>query len=114
MKKTQVNNKRKLSIRNILKKNPLKEQKKKTTENRKQKKSVMLFSIRNKIFICFIVPIIFMVIVGASAYNKASDGMTDKFKETSVQTIKMTREYLDMTNSFIKSEFIFPFFYISA
>lgn len=104
MKKTQVNNKRKLSIRNILKKNPLKEQKKKTTENRKQKKSVMLFSIRNKIFICFIVPIIFMVIVGASAYNKASDGMTDKFKETSVQTIKMTREYLDMTNSFIKSE----------
>lgn len=62
------------------------------------------FSIRNKIIICFLVPIVFMVVVGVSAYNKASDGMTDKFKETSVETIKMMREYLDMTNSFIKSE----------
>ena len=45
-----------------------------------------------------------MVVVGVSAYNKASDGMTEKFKETSIETIKMMREYLDMTNSFIKSE----------
>lgn len=73
-----------------------------TDKNRKDQK--ILFSIRNKIFICFFVPIVFMVIVGTSAYNKASDGMADKFKETSLETVKMMREYLDMTNSFIKSE----------
>ena len=67
-------------------------------------KKAILFSIRNKIIICFLVPIAFMVVVGVSAYNKASDGMTEKFKETSIETIKMMREYLDMTNSFIKSE----------
>lgn len=76
----------------------------KDSNNKDNKKEFMLFSIRNKIFICFIVPIVFMIVVGVSAYNKASDGMTEKFKETSVQTIKMTKEYLDMTNSFIKSE----------
>jgi len=79
--------------------------KEKITKNiTKIKKNSMIFSIRNKIFICFIVPIVFMVIVGWSAYNKASEGMSDKFRETSTQTIKMTREYLDVVNSFIETE----------
>ena len=64
----------------------------------------VLFSIRNKIFLCFIVPIAFMILVGTLSYQKASEGMTEKYKETSLETIRMTREYLDMTNSFIKAE----------
>lgn len=77
---------------------------KKVKKNRSTKSRNKVFGIRNKIIVCFLVPIVFMVIVGVSAYNKASEGMTEKFKETSVETIKMMREYIDMTNSFIKSE----------
>ena len=77
---------------------------KRTVKDKRSKRNFMLFSIRNKIFICFIVPIAFMIIVGMSAYEKAAEGMTEKYKVTSVQTVKMTKEYLDMTNSFIQSE----------
>lgn len=92
----------KLNINNIRKTGSVKIQKQSIQKAKNRK--AFFFSIRNKIFICFIVPIIFMIMVGVSAYNKASDGMTDKFRETSIETIKMMREYLDMTNSFIKSE----------
>lgn len=92
----------KFNINNIWKTGSVKIQKQSIQKAKNRK--AFFFSIRNKIFICFIVPIIFMIMVGVSAYNKASDGMTEKFMETSVETIQMTREYLDMTNSFIKSE----------
>ncbi len=46
----------------------VKAEKAKKTENTS---GFMLFGIRNKIVICFLVPIIFMVIVGVSAYRKA-------------------------------------------
>lgn len=64
----------------------------------------MLFSIRNKIVLCFIVPIVFMIIIGTSAYRKAADGMSDKYQETSLQTIKMATEYVDMSCEFIAAE----------
>lgn len=49
----------------------------------------MLYSIRNKIILCFLIPIVFMIIVGIAAYNKASDGLQDKFMESTGQTIYM-------------------------
>ena len=64
----------------------------------------MLFSIRNKIVLCFIVPIVFMVVIGVSAYQKAADGMSGKYQETSLQTIKMATEYVDMSCNFISAE----------
>lgn len=64
----------------------------------------MLFSIRNKIILCFLVPIIFMVIVGISAYQKAAEGMSEKFTDSTTQTINMAMEYVDMSCSFIEAE----------
>jgi len=70
----------------------------------KQKKQSMLFSIRNKIFVCFLVPIVCMVIVGVAAYRKSSDGMQEKFRESTEQTMKMLGEYVEMSNSFVETE----------
>jgi len=70
----------------------------------KQKKQSKLLSIRNKIFICFLVPIAFMIVVGIAAYQRSSEGMQAKFQESTEQTLKMLGEYLEMSNSFIETE----------
>ena len=70
----------------------------------KQKKQSMLFSIRNKIFVCFLVPIAFMIIVGVAAYQRSSEGMQEKFQESTEQTMKMLGEYVEMSNSFVETE----------
>ena len=75
-----------------------------TQKPMKQSKYNMLFSIRNKIALCFVVPMVFMIIIGVSAYQKAADGMSQKYQETSLQTIKMATEYVDTSLDFIASE----------
>ena len=62
------------------------------------------FSIRNKIFICFLVPIICMIIVGIAAYQKAASGMKEKYQESTMQTINMVNEYIEMSNAFVETE----------
>lgn len=69
-----------------------------------QKRGFMIFSIRNKIIVCFLVPIIFMIVVGISAYQKAAEGMSEKFTASTIQTINMATEYVDMSCSYIESE----------
>lgn len=64
----------------------------------------MLLGIRNKIVICFLVPVIFMIIIGVSAYQKAAEGLSEKFQESTLQTIEMTKENLELACSFIKAE----------
>lgn len=64
----------------------------------------MLLGIRNKIVICFLVPIAFMIIIGVSAYQKAAEGLSEKFQESTLQTIVMTKEYIEMSCDFIKAE----------
>ena len=64
----------------------------------------MLLGIRNKVVLCFLVPIIFMIIVGISAYQKAAAGMREKFQESTIQTISMARDYVEMSCMFIESE----------
>lgn len=76
----------------------------KKKETLKSGKKINLFSIRNKIFVCFLVPIVFMIIVGTAAYQRAAEGMQEKFQESTGQTIKMLGEYLEMSNSFLETE----------
>lgn len=64
----------------------------------------LVFSIRNKIIICFLVPIIFMILLGTVSYRKAAEGMNNTFRDSTTQTIHMASEYIDMTNSFIEAE----------
>ena len=73
-------------------------------ETKKAEKSVRIFNIRNKIVVCFLVPIVFMIFIGTSAYQKASRGMSDNFVESTSQTLAMSVEYLDMVGSFITAE----------
>lgn len=68
------------------------------------KDSFYIFNIRNKIFICFFVPIVFMVIVGFAAYNRSAAGMQEKFQASTEQTINMIGEYIEMSNAFIETE----------
>jgi len=77
----------------------------KTDENSiKQMKSSKLFSLRNKITLCFIVPIAFMIIIGLSSYQKAATGLNDTFKNSTSQTISTAMEYIDMVCENIEAE----------
>lgn len=80
---------------------------KKQKEPQKQKecpKKSRIFSIRNKILICFLVPLGFMIIIGISAYRKAESGMSQRFQESTLQTVKMATAYVDMSCQFIEAE----------
>lgn len=69
-----------------------------------QQGKTVLFSIRSKIIVCFLVPIIFMVMLGIISYQKAAEGMSTSFRESTQETVDMASEYVDMTNSFIEAE----------
>lgn len=79
-------------------------EKKPKAPKQKSGKSSKLLSIRNKIVVCFLVPIVFMVIIGVSAYQKSSEGLSEKFTDSTLQTMRMATEYLDMSCDFIRSE----------
>lgn len=66
--------------------------------------AMQLFSIRNKIIICFLVPIIFMIIVGVAAYQRAAEGMQEKYQESTLQTINMVNQYIEMGNDFVTTD----------
>ncbi len=69
-----------------------------------KKAMVWLFGIGNKIALCFVIPLIFMVIIGISAYQKAADGMSGKYQESASETIDMATEYVDVVGEFIAAE----------
>ncbi len=70
----------------------------------KKPQKVMLLGIQNKIALCFLIPIIFMIVIGFSAYRKSAEGMSEKFQESTIQTIDMVNEYIDMSCAFVESE----------
>ena len=80
------------------------EKKQKDPKQKKSGKSSKLLSIRNKIVVCFLVPIVFMVIIGVSAYQKSAEGLSEKFTDSTLQTMRMATENLNMSCDFIRSE----------
>ena len=77
---------------------------KQTMVQKKEQQKGVLFSIRAKIFLCFLVPILFLILVGVFSYKKAAAGMYDTFRNSNEQTINMANQYLDVSNSFIEAE----------
>lgn len=73
-------------------------------DNAKSKQKFMVMGIRNKVMFCFIVPIIFMIIIGVSSYQKAARGMNDKYQDSTMQAMHMATEYIDMSCTFISAE----------
>ena len=80
------------------------EKKQKAPKQKKSGKSSKLLSIRIKIVVCFLVPIVFMVIIGVSAYQKSAEGLSEKFTDSTLQTMRMATENLNMSCDFIRSE----------
>lgn len=64
----------------------------------------ILFGLRNKIYVCFLIPIAFMIAVGFISYFSAQEGLSGKFKESSIQTSNMAIQYLDTSCTYIQSE----------
>lgn len=69
-----------------------------------EQKNRLIFGIRNKITICFIIPVIFMIIIGIISYQKAEVGLSQNYQDSTLQTIRMAREYIDTSCEFIESE----------
>ena len=63
-----------------------------------------IFSIRYKIILSFLVPIFFMVVIGFAAYGKAQSGMREKYEESTLETISMAAEHVNLVSSVMKSE----------
>ena len=64
----------------------------------------MLFKIRYKIYVCFFLPIVFMIVVGIISYQNTAQGMKEKFKESTLQAANMAVKYLDSNCTYIKAE----------
>lgn len=73
-------------------------------KNKGGKKNFYLLGIRNKISICFVIPILFMVLVGVMAYQKAQEGMSEKFAESTIQTVNTATASIEMATTFVESE----------
>ena len=63
-----------------------------------------LFSLRNKIFASFLIPVLFMIVIGWISYTYAAEGMSENFMDASLQTANMAMQYLDTSASYIQSE----------
>lgn len=74
------------------------------SEKSKTSQSHLLFSLRNKIFVCFLIPVVFMVIIGWISYTHAAEGMSENFRDASQQTANMAIQYLDTSATYIQSE----------
>ena len=98
-----ANKKMKTAVKSVKKQRTKKALKRTKVQSMENKKGV-LFSIRAKIFLCFLVPILFLILVGVFSYKKAAAGMYDTFRDSNEQTINMANQYLDVSNSFFEAE----------
>ena len=71
-------------------------------KNGKSKKTG-IFGLRNKIYLCFLVPIVFMIVVVMVSYRYAEDGLSQKYMESTQQTANMATDYMDVSCSGVKS-----------
>lgn len=62
------------------------------------------FGIRGQIVACFVVPIVFVILVGLFSYWRAESGMEEKYTESTVQTLDTIVEYIDYGCELIESE----------
>ncbi len=62
------------------------------------------FGIGKQILVCFLVLVVFIVAVGAQGYISASGGLRTKYEESTLETLKMTVEYVELGCGFVESE----------
>ena len=71
----------------------------------KSKKESLRSSIRLKLTISVLIPVCFIVVLGAISYKKASDGFIENYKTSFSQSMNMTGEYLSFILNTTKSDY---------
>ena len=62
------------------------------------------FGIRYKILLGFLIPIIFIIVVGIASYSRAKKGMRDRYEKSTLETIRMMASEIDMVTKSMKFE----------
>lgn len=73
-------------------------------ELKKSNGKFSFFGLRSKIYLCFIVPIIFVIVVGVVSYHYAEQGLSEKYMESTQQTANMASDYMDVSCSGVKAD----------
>lgn len=82
-----------------------KEKVKKIKEKSKPKPKIKIgISIRSQLILSFLIPIVFILIVGTVSYKKAARGLTQNYEQSTVNALEMTRNSLDSSFKVITQE----------
>ncbi len=60
-----------------------------------KKSSHGLFGIKSQLIFGFLIPVVFVIVVGIVAYNVASDGLISNYEDSSTNSIEMAVKFLD-------------------
>lgn len=72
----------------------------------KNKKSVLFFrKIRFRLSTAFLIPVIFIIILGVVSYQKASDQIVASYEVSTLQTMEMMNRYLTLSIDMVQSDF---------
>ncbi len=78
-----------------MKKMNLKKEEKRIKKEKGGKKRVYRFGIRLKLIFGFLIPVVFIVILGVISYTKASQGLISNYEQATKNTIDMATEYMN-------------------
>lgn len=70
----------------------------------KIRKGKTYFRIRLQLYIGFILPVLFVVIVGLASYKKAAEGMISNFESSTIKSMNMAVEFMDFGFNSVQSE----------
>ncbi len=60
----------------------------------KERKKIT-YGIRQKLILSFLLPIIFIIILGISSYSKSSKGLISNYEQASISNLEMTAKYIE-------------------
>lgn len=69
------------------------------------KKVPFIFSIRLRIILAFLVPIVCILILGLASYEKAASAITESYKEQTQQTAEVLRQYVTLITESEREDF---------
>lgn len=71
-----------------------------------KKRMQLNINLKVQLFIGFMVPILFLILVGNISYQKAAEGMVSNYENSALETIKTKMQYLDFGLNMINSDAI--------
>ncbi len=60
--------------------------------------------IRTQLVVGFMIPIIFLIVIGIVSYTKSANSLTNSFETSALQTIQMTAKYLEMAMTSVETQ----------